>query len=394
MALDDERDLPGQVERVLHGGVRPQPARRRVPVHGVPTAEHPADLVVGGVLLVDVPQRLAHDLDLEVGVADQGADPVEHEVVGQVRLAVGDVEAPAGDPLVPGPDGAQQTHADLTEAGLRVEDPVQDARPVRDVAAQVGVEDDVRGAGAGEFTLERQPDLVGDPRSGAVEAQQVAGPLGEHVTGPPVAQPHRHAVGVLLVVEVLGVEADDRAPLGGVLDQQRLHQRLRDVEHRAGAALQVVARAPVTGAPGLQAHDLLARQARGEQGVAHLVPRRGVLAGLLLEPEVAQHLHGALVGDVGARRVRHPREHRHRVHADPVGRQRERRGGTGGAETDDHDVGVEAVHRDERAEGGRRKRRCVHGTFSEAVSRGAVSTAGVHRSDGALRLRTSPIGIL
>ena len=51
--------------------------------------------------------------------------------------------------------------------------------PVRDVAAQVGVEHDVRGACAGELALERQPDLLGDPRPGAVEAQQVAGPLGE-----------------------------------------------------------------------------------------------------------------------------------------------------------------------------------------------------------------------
>ena len=155
-----------------------------------------------------------------------------------------------------------------------------------DVAAQVGVEDDVGGAGAGEFALERQPDLLRDLRSGAVEPEQVAGPLGEHLTGPPVAQPHRHTLGVLLVVEVLGVEADDRAPLGGVLDQQRLHQRLRDVQHRAGAALQVVTAAVVAGAPGLQPGDLGAAEAGGEQGVPHLHPRSGLQFGGLLDAEV------------------------------------------------------------------------------------------------------------
>ena len=147
------------------------------------------------------------------------------------------------------------------------------------------------------------------------------------------------------------LKRDDRAALGGVLDQHRLHQRLRDVQHRARAALQVVADPMVSGAPRLQPHDLLAGQARGEQGVAHLVPRGGVLAGLVLDAEVAQHLHRALVGDVRAGRVRHPREHRHRVHPNPVGRQRERRGATRRAEADHDDVGVVAVHRRERHEG-------------------------------------------
>ena len=360
VALDHERDLPRDVERVLDRGVRAQPARRGVAVHRVAAAEHPPDLVVGGVLLVDVPQRRAHQLDLQVGVADQHPDPAEHHLVGQVGLALGHVEAPTGDPLVPRPDRAQQTHADLAETGLRVEDPVQDARPVRDVSAQVGVEHDVRGARAGQLALERQPDLLRHLGSGAVEGQQVAGPLLERLPGAQVTEQHGDTLGVLLVRQVLGVEGDDRAPLGRVLDQQRLHVGLRDVQHRARAALEVVAHPVIAGTPRLQPGDLLPGQAGGEQGVAHLVPRGGVLAGLVLDPQVAQHLHRALVGDVRPRRVRDPREHRHRVHPHAIARQREGRGAARGAETDHDDVGVEAIHGPERHEGGWRKDGGVH----------------------------------
>jgi hypothetical protein len=42
---------------------------------------------------------------------------------------------------------------------------------VLDVTAQVGVEDDVGGAGSGELALERQLNLLGDPRTGTIEAQ-------------------------------------------------------------------------------------------------------------------------------------------------------------------------------------------------------------------------------
>ena len=48
-------------------------------------------------------------------------------------------------------------------------------------------------------------------QDGRRRTQQVARALGEQLAGAPVTEPHRHALGVLLVVEVLGVEADDRA---------------------------------------------------------------------------------------------------------------------------------------------------------------------------------------
>jgi predicted acyltransferase (DUF342 family) len=133
-----------------------------VPVHSVAPAEDSTDRVVRGVLLVDVPHRLGQQLDVKVGVADQRADLLDDDFVGEVRLAGGHVEAPAGDPLVPRLDGSEQAHTDLTEPGFRIHDPVEDAGPVGHVPAQVSVEQDVGGAGAGQLTLERQSDLLRD----------------------------------------------------------------------------------------------------------------------------------------------------------------------------------------------------------------------------------------
>ena len=148
--------------------------------------------------------------------------------VVQVGFAVLQVEPPPGDPLVPRPDRAEQAHADLPEPGGRVHDPVQDARPVRDVLAQVGVEPGVDGAGPGQFTGDLQADVLGDLGPGTVGADQEPGPLGEGGVRDPVVQGDGHPVRVLGVAEVLGVEGDLRAALGGVGDQHRFHQAVAE----------------------------------------------------------------------------------------------------------------------------------------------------------------------
>ena len=53
---------------------------------------------------------------------------------------------------------------------------------------EVGVEQDVGGAGAGELAVEGQAELLDDARAGAVEAEQVAGALGEDLAGAAVAE--------------------------------------------------------------------------------------------------------------------------------------------------------------------------------------------------------------
>jgi hypothetical protein len=59
-------------------------------------------------------------------------------------------------------------------------------------------------------------------------------------------------------------------------------------------------------APGVQPGELLTRQARAERGLAHHVLGDALLLDVLLDAGVAQDLHGPLVRDVRARRVRGP----------------------------------------------------------------------------------------
>ena len=170
---------------------------------------------------------------------------------------------------------------------------------------------------------------------------QVAGPHLVLAAALPILQRHRHAGGVLRVAQVLGIEGEHCAARGRVLHQQRLHLVLRQVQHRAGAALQVVADALIAGAPGAQPGDLGSGQAGREQRVAHPLPGRRIAPRFLLDAEVPKHLHGALVGDVRAGCVRGPVVPVDHVHTHAVGGQGQCGGCTHRAGAHHQDVGIE-----------------------------------------------------
>ena len=212
-----------------------------------------------------------------------------------------------------------------------------------DIAAQVGLEQHVCGGGTGEVAVEFEAEFLNDLRARAVGTDQVAGAHRVDAAGAQILQLDRHAAVVLGVREVFGVERRCGTAFGGVFEQHRLEIHLRNVEQRARAALEVVADAALTGAPGADPPDLLAGQAGREQGVTHQLPRGGVARGLVLDAEIAQHLDGALIGDMGARAVGQPVEPVHQVHPHAVGGE-----GQGGrrahrAGTDDQNIGVECV---------------------------------------------------
>ncbi|MPM53755.1 hypothetical protein SDC9_100524 [bioreactor metagenome] len=346
MPLHRVRQLPGEVVGVLDTRVQAQATARRMPVRGVTAAEHPATGVVGGVLLVDEPHRPVEDLHLQVGHADQLADPADQFLVGRLGHAVLDQEAPAGDPLGPWRGAAQQAQADLADVHLGVEEPVQDARPVCDVSAEVAAELGVERPGTVLVTLERQADAVGDDRPGAVGPDQVAGPDDLVRPAEPVPEPGGHPVGVLFEIEQFGPVADPDAVAPGRVDEDRLDPVLGNVEVLARAVADVVAVPGETGAPGGHPGDLRSGQADRQQGVAHLGPWGGDGAGPLLQAEVAEHLHRPLAGDVGPRGVRHPGGLGDEAYGDALlgegdrGRQAERPG------ADDQDVGGAGCCRD------------------------------------------------
>ena len=101
-----------------------------------------------------------------------------------------------------------------------------------------------------------------------------------------------------------------------------------------GACQRVVGLPRRMGAPGAHAPDLITRQAGAEDGVPHQMLRGPAGLDVVLDPQVAEDLHRALVGDVGAGGVGRP------------------------AVLGDHDV-LDA-ERGQRQRGGRSRRPCAH----------------------------------
>ena len=197
--------------------------------------------------------------------------------------------------------------------------------PVRDEVRKVGMEDDVHRLPAMSiWPSNGSPMSCGDLAAPTVGADQVLGADCGTGAGDPVTHLHVHAVGVLGEAQILGVETDPAAPGCRVPHDDRLQQRLRDVAVEGRAGLDVVGLARRVRAPRPQPAELVAGEAGAEHGFAHQLVRRGLGQHVLLDAEVAKHLHRALVGDVGARRVRRPAVLGQHHVLDPVGGERQR----------------------------------------------------------------------
>ena len=342
LALQHQRELPGQVVGVLDRGVGAEPVRRRMAVAGVAHAEDAAADVARGVHVVVAPQRRHADRDRDRVVADQVVGDPDRLGLVDLRRRLVDVVAPDDQPLVPRAHHAHQAQADAADVGPGLQHPVEDARAVRDVLGQVGVEDDVHAARHVHLALHRQPEVLGDLRAPAVGSDHVLGPDVVGAAAEAVLDRRGDAVVVLLEREVLGVETHARAALGGVAEQDRLHQVLRDVEVAGGARERVVGKPLRVRAPGVQPGQLLAGEAGAERRRAHQVLRRPLLEHVVDDADVAQRLERALVGDVRARRVRRPAVLGQQQVRDPVGAEEQRRRAARRPAADDQDVGLDA----------------------------------------------------
>src|SRR5262249_33565226 len=152
----------------------------------------------------------------------------------------------------------------------------------------------------------READVFGYFRPRAVRADQVLRADGVDGASEPVADRHADPGIVLLVRYVLGGEPRLGAARGCVLDQDRLQVGLRDVADQARRRELVVGLPGRVGAPSADPADLLARDRGAEHGIADEFVRRRVGKDLVLDTEVAEDLHRALVGDVRPRGVRRP----------------------------------------------------------------------------------------
>ncbi len=290
----------------------------------VASAENAPLRILRHVRLVDVPDRRPLDVRLDRRIADQNPDLLSDVVCREIWLSLVDVETPAGDPLRPRPHGAEKAHADLAEARVRRDDPVQDAGTMFAVPGEVGVEDRVDSARTRHATFDRKLEMIDHGRSRAVGADYVPRSDGKLPSVQPIAQRGGDAVGVLLMTDVLGV-----ALLCRLLKQNRLEQWLDDIHHAARTCPQIVAPAVVPGPPRPHPDEFVAGQAGGERRVSHQFPRAGVSGHVLRDSEVPEDFVGALVRDVSAGAIGHPIAARHEVtaHAGISERQGSRRAG-------------------------------------------------------------------
>ena len=332
--------LPGQVVGVLNGCVGPQAVGRRVPVHGVADAENPAAGDGGREMVVHRPGQPGGDPHLEVVGPDQLHGQLSREFVSDLGRAGCCLVAPHEHPLMPRLDHPQNAEPDALLLGARLQHPVQDRRAVRDEAAQVGLEDDMQGAADGAGPFEGEAEIGRHQAARPVGADQVLRPDRVDRPGQAVLDLGGHPGLVLHVREVLRVEAHlGAAGLGG-LHHHWLGDGLRRVQHRARALQLIVGVSPGVGAPGRNPAELVADQAGAEGRIAHVFPGRGLAHQPLLQAHVPQGLHGALVGDVRAGRVRQLPVLGHDQGRRAVGSQEERDPGAAGPGPHDEDVGA------------------------------------------------------
>ncbi len=312
-----------------------------MPVRRVAGDEHAALLHMGRPGVVDGPVADPGHVDVEVRIADEGADDPFGLGVGHLEAGLVDVVAPDRQPPVPWPHHPHHAHADAADVRSGLHHPVEDAGAVGDVWRQVRVEEEVDRPADAHPPLYGHPDILGHLGVAAVGAHEVARADRDLAPRQPVEAGGRHAVLVLLVAQVLGGHARLRAARAGGLEEEGLHVGLRQVVHARGRGAQVRGLALGRGAPSARAAQLLPGQRGAERVGSHqfLGGGLGVGLGLDLRAEVAQHLHRALVGDLRARRVRQPAIAVDRHVLDAVGRQQRGRGPARRPGADDQHIG-------------------------------------------------------
>ncbi len=162
----------------------------------------------------------------------------------------------------------------------------------------------------------------------------------------PVAAGGGDAVGILHMADIFRRHARLRTARTGRLEEERLHIGLRQVVHAAGRGQEMFGARQRMVAPALHAADFFAGDRRAEDVLAHQVLFGREHIGLVLDvaAEIAQNLHRALVGDVGARRVGEPAVAVDDHGLEPVAREQGGGCRAGRPGADDQNVGGDVSH--------------------------------------------------
>ncbi len=364
-SVEDQLELPAEVEGVRDGRVEPQAVGRRVLVDGVADAEHASVRVAGCDRAVDLPGGDVPDGDVDGRVADALADAgADGLVVVLVDLLGGRGEGEV-EPFVPGPQADEDPAVRGVVAGDRAH--VEQGGPVGGVAGEVGLEPGGDGPRDAGVPLQFDPDLPEHPAPGPVGSDQVVGAHGVLPPRTPVGDRRRDAVLVLFEGDELVAEAQlpDARLLDG-LHEDRFQQVLRQIAHRGGAGRPVLPHPVGAVAVGVDAGHFRPGEGGHEHVVGHGLAGHRAGPHAVLDAEVAQDLAGALVDQVRPRRVGGAEVAVHQQVAYSVAREGQGSGQAGGpAAGDEHrdpDVrfppAVTARHARSLPFCGRTRRRC------------------------------------
>ncbi|MNN18983.1 hypothetical protein D3C81_1322070 [compost metagenome] len=250
--------------------------------------------------MVDLPFADGLHPDRQRIVADGRPRAPDHGLLAQVGLALRRVIHEQQHPFVP------RAHADVRAAAHPVVvaglgHPVQHARAVLAVLGQVYLEPAVDRAAQAHLPFHLEAALRHHGAAAAIGAHRVARLYLRGFAGDAVLHHGSDRIRGLRDLRQLGIEQQLRTALARAIQQHGLQQVLRRVAHRRGAGQRIVRLALLGTAPGLQPRDLGAGEAGGPHIVAHQRVGRGQRQHAVLDAEIAEHLHGALVGDVGTR---------------------------------------------------------------------------------------------
>ena len=183
--------------------------------------------------------------------------------------------------------------------------------------------------------------MLGDQGIATVRPHQIPRPHGELSTRQPVEHHRRHPIRILHMAAVFARHPRLRSPRAGGLEQQRLHEGLRQVVHPGRRRQQVLGLTVRCHAPACHPAQLFADQTFAEHVFAHQLLVGGVHVGLMLDlgAKIAQNLHRALVGDMRARAVGEPAIAVDRHVFNAIARQQGRRGRPRRPGAHDEDVG-------------------------------------------------------
>ena len=279
-----------------------------MPVRRIAHDEHAPVLHVGRVHVVDGPSVGRNQLDLQFRVAHELARHLRGHFFVHLGGGLVDVVTPDNQPFVPRAHHAHEPHADAANVRAGLHDPVEHAGPMRDVFGQIRAEEDVHGSADAHLAFERQPRMFGDQRIAPIRANQVLRADNDVFSRQSVAAGGSYAVGVLRMIEIFHRHSRLRASSASGAVQNRFHEGLREIDHVARRGELMFGSRERVFSPAFHAADLFPGKAFAEDVFAHQILMHAVHVGFRLDlvPQIAQHLHASLVGDVGARRVRKP----------------------------------------------------------------------------------------